>query len=96
VALEKLTARRPDLILLDLTMPVMDGFAFVDECRRRPEGKDIPIVVVTARDLSQEDRTRLNSGISQIVGTNTLDFTTLVRGIRSMISVHAGDASTIH
>ena len=96
MALEKLAVRRPDLILLDLTMPVMDGFAFVDECRRRLEGKDIPIVVVTARDLSHEDRARLNSGISQIVGTNTLDFTTLVRGIRSMTGAHAGGISMIH
>jgi CheY-like chemotaxis protein len=96
VALEKLTARRPDLILLDLSMPVMDGFAFVEECRRLPEGKDIPIVVVTARDLSQEDRARLSSGISQIAGTKSPDFTAIVRGIRSMIGVSHERVSTIH
>jgi CheY-like chemotaxis protein len=41
-------------------MPVMDGFEFADQVRRRPEWRSIPIVVVTAHDLSNEERRRLN------------------------------------
>ncbi len=51
VALECMVRDRPCLILLDLTMPEMDGFEFVDHVRRHPEWRLIPIVVMTARDL---------------------------------------------
>ena len=48
-------------------MPEMDGFAFLDELRSRPEWRDIPVLVVTARDLTKEDRERLNVGIEHIL-----------------------------
>jgi signal transduction histidine kinase/DNA-binding response OmpR family regulator len=67
VALDCLAARRPDAIILDLMMPEMDGFQFVDELRLRPEWRDIPIVVVTARDLTAEDRGRLNGAVERII-----------------------------
>jgi PAS domain S-box-containing protein len=50
---------RPDLILLDLTMPVMDGFEVVAALQRDPETAHIPIVVVTARDITASDRVTL-------------------------------------
>jgi PAS domain S-box-containing protein len=58
-ALERVAARRPDLVLLDLMMPRMDGFAFVQELRRRPGCADLPIVVLTAKDLTAAERQRL-------------------------------------
>src|ERR1700746_742442 len=51
---------KPGVILLDLMMPEMDGFQFVDELRKQPEWIEIPIVVVTAKDLPPGDRVRLN------------------------------------
>ena len=47
-ALDRLREERPDLIVLDLMMPVMDGWAFVEECRRQPCCDDVPIVVTSA------------------------------------------------
>jgi two-component system chemotaxis response regulator CheY len=47
-ALDRLREERPDLIVLDLMMPVMDGWAFVEECRRKPCCDDVPIVVTSA------------------------------------------------
>ena len=47
-ALDRLREQRPDLIVLDLMMPVMDGWAFVEECRRKPCCDDVPIVVTSA------------------------------------------------
>jgi len=46
-ALEALRERKPDLVLLDLLMPKMDGMAFLDQASREPHGADLPVIVVT-------------------------------------------------
>jgi CheY-like chemotaxis protein len=56
----------PDLIVLDLMMPEMDGFEFVAELRRSEAGRRIPVVVVTAKEITAEDRTRLNGQVRRI------------------------------
>jgi len=58
-ALDRLGQCRPGLILLDLMMPKMDGFQFLVEKQRRADWADIPLVVVTAQELTAEDRGRL-------------------------------------
>ena len=65
IAVEALTAKRPDVIILDLIMPKMDGFEFLDELRSRPDWHDIPVVVITAKDLTDKDRNRLNGGVDR-------------------------------
>jgi PAS domain S-box-containing protein len=65
-ALEQVARARPQLILLDLTMPVMDGFTFLGALRAQKEGSDVPVVVLTARDLSADDRQRLD-GADRVV-----------------------------
>ncbi|WP_158747171.1 response regulator [Acidisphaera sp. L21] len=60
-ALAAVAVSTPQLILLDLTMPVMDGFTFLDALRARPGGPEISVVVLSARDLSKSDRARLES-----------------------------------
>ena len=67
VGLEQVSAVVPDLILLDLMMPVMDGFDFVLELRNTQEWREIPIIVVTAKDLTEEDRFRLTGGVETII-----------------------------
>jgi PAS domain S-box-containing protein len=66
-ALAQLERQPPDLLLLDLLMPGMDGFRVVEEVRRRPEGRQLPIWIVTAKDLSAEDRQRLQGQISVLL-----------------------------
>jgi signal transduction histidine kinase/DNA-binding response OmpR family regulator len=65
-ALESLLRSVPDLIVLDLMMPEMDGFEFVAELRRSEAGRRIPVVVVTAKDITAEDRKRLNGQVRRI------------------------------
>jgi CheY-like chemotaxis protein len=72
-AIESLTAARPDVIILDLMMPKMDGFEFLDELRSRPEWQDIPVVVITAKDLTNTDRNRLNGGVERIIQKSDRD-----------------------
>jgi GAF domain-containing protein/CheY-like chemotaxis protein len=73
LALAALSAARPDAIILDLMMPKMDGFQFVDELRARPEWREIPVVVITSKDLTQEDRSRLNGEVERVIQKSERD-----------------------
>ncbi len=73
VAIDSLIAARPDVIILDLMMPQMDGFEFLDELRERSDWQDIPVVIITARDLTDEDRDRLNGGVERIIQKSDRD-----------------------
>lgn len=67
IALSRLTEARPSAILLDLMMPEMDGFEFLDEVRQHEDWRDIPVIVITARDVTAEDRARLNGRVEGVV-----------------------------
>jgi signal transduction histidine kinase/CheY-like chemotaxis protein len=66
-ALKCLERERPNLILLDLMMPVMDGFEFAEHVRLHDEWSSIPIVVLSAHDLSAADRLRLNGHVESVL-----------------------------
>jgi CheY-like chemotaxis protein len=65
--LERLADHRPDVILLDLMMPGMDGFEFVSKVRRKQQWQAIPIAVLTAKELTTQDRRRLNGKVERIL-----------------------------
>jgi signal transduction histidine kinase/DNA-binding response OmpR family regulator len=73
-ALAQLQGIHPQLVLLDLMMPEMDGFEFIEQFRANEAWRDIPVVVVTAKDLSAEERERLSGSVIRILakGTHTL------------------------
>ena len=62
----------PDLIVSDLTMPGIDGFGFVEELKLDPRTKDIPVVVVSAKDITIEERNRLNGHIEALYQKGSL------------------------
>ncbi len=88
VALDRLAERRPAIILLDLMMPVMDGFTFLDEMRRRPEWRDIPVVVVTAKSLSAEEQAHLDGHVERVLQKGAYDREALLREVRQLVAAH--------
>ena len=66
-ALDRLRDGTPAVILLDLMMPVMDGFEFLVERDREEAWRGIPVIVLTARDLSAEDRERLHGSVARVL-----------------------------
>ena len=66
-ALTMMVEDRPSLIFLDLLMDVMDGFVFAEQVRTHPEWRSIPIVVVTAHDLTPQERKRLSGRVETIL-----------------------------
>ena len=62
----------PDLIVTDLTMPGIDGFGLVEELKLDPRTKDIPVVVVSAKDITSEERRRLNGHIEALYQKGSL------------------------
>jgi len=82
VALDRLAQEPPDIILLDLMMPEMDGFQFIAALQAQPARRNIPVIVITSLDLSAADRARLNSGVEGILLKDSFDPAQLVEIVR--------------
>ena len=95
VGLERVAAQVPGVILLDLMMPEMDGFTFIEELRRRPDCGHVPVIVVTAKDLTEEDRRRLNGHVIQILQKGGHSTRELLDEIRKLLSAVAELAKEI-
>ncbi len=88
VALECMERERPNLILLDLMMPEMDGFEFAIRVRRNLEWRLIPIVVLTARDLSGEERRRLNGCVETVLQQAGESCEAMLRQLSELLHAH--------
>jgi signal transduction histidine kinase/DNA-binding response OmpR family regulator len=84
-ALEQMQTSQPDLVLLDLMMPEMDGFEFIEEMKRVPLWQAVPVVVVTAKDLSNADRLRLNGSVQQILQKGAYSREELLQEVRALL-----------
>ncbi len=71
--LKKIYKFHPELVILDLVLPDMDGFEIVDSLKSDPALCDIPIVITSAKDLSSEDIKSLDSKIHSLLGKSSLD-----------------------
>ncbi|HEY7141349.1 MAG TPA: response regulator, partial [Methylomirabilota bacterium] len=67
IALQRVAARVPDVVVLDLLMPELNGFEFVAALRRDPAWRGVPVVVLTSMDLTAEDRMVLNGSVERIL-----------------------------
>ncbi len=86
IGLERVAERQPDLILLDLMMPVMDGLDFVLALRQTEQNFSIPIIVITAKDLTEEDRRILSGGVQHIIDKGAFTQDELLDQLRKLVA----------
>ncbi len=79
----------PTAILLDLMMPEMDGFEFLTELDRDDRFRDVPVVVITAMDLSPEQRSRLEARVERILQKGVYRRDELIEVVRAKVNQHA-------
>jgi CheY-like chemotaxis protein len=85
-ALDCLETAIPDVILLDLMMPEMDGFEFARRLRERSDWNAISVIVLTAKDLTEADRLRLNGNVEKVVQKGSWDRDALLVEIKALVA----------
>ena len=93
VGLERLAESKPDLILLDLMMPEMDGFEFVSHLQADADNRSIPIVVVTAKDTTAEERQALKGHVQAVLQKGEYSRDGLLTRIRDLVTDHLPSSS---
>ena len=77
--LAAMTAARPDAVLLDLLMPEMDGFAVIERMQQDPALRSVPVIVITAKDLTVEDRMFLQERVHAVIQKAGLERERLIK-----------------
>ena len=85
LGLAQINEALPTLVLLDLMMPEMDGFEFMEALRERTDSRSIPVIVVTAKELTDEDRRRLTGSVVMILEKGRLSSVELIAEIREVV-----------
>jgi CheY-like chemotaxis protein len=75
-------AEQPDVILLDIMMPRLDGFGFIERLREKPETRDLPIIVISAKELTDEEIARLRESVVLIMRKQGFDGEKLAQEIK--------------
>jgi len=94
VGLEQVIECQPELILLDLMMPEMDGFQFLTQLRQIPGGQTIPVVIVTAMNLTEKERQQLNGYVTQILQKGAYSREELLEQVRDLVTTYIQPART--
>ena len=84
-ALDAIGERRPDVILLDLLMPRMDGFEVIASLQQDPERRDIPVIVLTAKTLTRQERRALKEHALAVIQKGALDRDALIAELKQVL-----------
>jgi CheY-like chemotaxis protein len=85
-ALRAIERRRPEVILLDLLMPVLDGFGVLERLQETPAWRDIPVIILTAKDLSAEEQSLLETRTRAVIHKHGLERGELLRDVRQALA----------
>jgi signal transduction histidine kinase/CheY-like chemotaxis protein len=91
IGLERVSEKQPDLILLDLMMPEMDGFEFLIHLREREDWCHIPVIVLTAKDITNKEREQLNSSAQIVYQKCAYNKNKLLTEIRELLKDRGGN-----
>jgi PAS domain S-box-containing protein len=89
-ALEAVGAERPDVVVLDLVMPGLDGFAVLEWLQSEPETRAIPVIVLTARRLTREERELLRQRAAALLEKSAYSAAELRRLVRQAVGIQTG------
>jgi signal transduction histidine kinase/DNA-binding response OmpR family regulator len=95
-AIARLAERVPSLIVLDLLMPEMDGFELIVELRQSTTWRDIPVVVVTARDITAHERTCLNGSVARILRKSAYRRDELLQEVRQQVRAYLNPQTLVN
>ncbi len=84
-ALEMATKSHPDLIIMDLKMPVMDGWEATKALRQTVWGKDLPVIALTAQAMERDEEKALSAGCSDYIAKPIMDYAVLKRKIERFL-----------
>jgi signal transduction histidine kinase/CheY-like chemotaxis protein len=87
-ALEAISHRQPDVILLDLLMPRMDGFAVIEHLQQDPRSQHIPVIVLTAKMLTADERALLQQSVLKVFQKGGLDCDALIQELRNALQAY--------
>ncbi|QTA78633.1 Two component system response regulator/histidine kinase, methyl-accepting receptor domain-containing protein [Desulfonema limicola] len=82
----KAAANPPDVMVLDLMMPEMDGFSVLARIRKEPAISDLPVIILTARNLNKSDRIRLQDTVHRVVTKTAMDNNELLDNLQKALS----------
>jgi signal transduction histidine kinase/CheY-like chemotaxis protein len=94
-ALESITHCQPSLIILDLKMPVMDGFQMIAELHKHEDWRKIPVVVVSAKELTSEDRERLQGHVQKILQKGAFSREDLMREVQQTVKLFLSNQNAV-
>jgi PAS domain S-box-containing protein len=87
-ALEAITLQRPDIVLLDLLMPRLDGFAVIEHLRRDAQYCQLPVIVFTAKTLTAAEHARLDQSVRAVLQKRGLDRGTFIAELQGLLRVY--------
>ncbi len=89
VALERVATQKPSLIMLDMMMPEMDGFAFLAALRKDAASAATPVVVLTSKDLTPDERAQLTGNVQRIMQKGAYSREALLNEVKSIVALCA-------
>lgn len=84
-AIEMATKSRPDLIIMDLKMPVMDGWEATKALRQTDWGKNLPVIALTAQAMERDEEKALDAGCNDYIAKPIMDYSILKKKVEKLL-----------